>query len=45
MRDRIEPPAGGKAQEWSALFFGLDEDVATAALDDFSKAQVKLLPS
>lgn len=43
MRDRIEIPEDGKNKEWSVVFFGLEEDVATAALERFSKKKVDLI--
>jgi hypothetical protein len=45
MRDLIEPAENGKAQEWSALFFDIDEDVAASALSNFSKTKVYFSPS
>ncbi|KAL4751925.1 hypothetical protein BDW72DRAFT_192435 [Aspergillus terricola var. indicus] len=35
VRDRIEPPEADGVQQWSTLFFGLDEKVAVAGLNDF----------
>ena len=40
LRDRIHTPDPGAGQEWSAVFFGLDEASASAAITEFSNAKV-----
>ena len=42
LRDRIHTPDPSAGQEWSAVFFGLDEASAAAAISEFSN--LKVLP-
>ena len=44
LRDRIYTPDPSASQEWSAVFFGLDEASAVAAISEFSNAKVSLVP-
>lgn len=48
LRDRIQrPEPGSTQQEWSAVFFGIDEGTAAAAIEEFSASKVGManLPS
>ena len=40
LRDRIHTPDPSAGQEWSAVFFGLDEASAVAAIAEFSESKV-----
>ena len=40
LRDRIHTPDPSAGQEWSAVFFGLDEASAVAAIAEFSNSKV-----
>lgn len=40
VRNRIEPPQPDRPNEWSMLFFGLDKDKATPALQEFVRTKV-----
>ena len=45
LRDRIQIPEQGLRREWSAVFFGLEEAVAVAALAEFSNSKVNVVMS
>lgn len=40
VRDRIGRPEAGEPNQWSMLFFGLDEETALPALQEFVRTKV-----